>query len=193
MVTELDQRVQRERYFAIVDEVDNILIDEARTPLIISGQAEESEDLYYQFARLVPRLSRARRRCRGGRRLLHRPQGARRLADRGGRRQDGAPAQGRQPVRRRSAPGPPLRAGAQGARALQARPRLHRQGRRDRHRRRVHRPPDARPPLVGRPPPGDRGQGRPARPARVGDARDDHLPELLPALPQAVGHDRHGA
>ena len=56
MVTEMDQRVQRERFFGIVDEVDNILIDEARTPLIISGQAEESGDLYYQFARLVPRL-----------------------------------------------------------------------------------------------------------------------------------------
>ena len=56
MVTELDQRVQRERYFAIVDEVDNILIDEARTPLIISGQAEESADKYFLFARLVPRL-----------------------------------------------------------------------------------------------------------------------------------------
>jgi len=56
MVTELDQRVQRERYFAIVDEVDNILIDEARTPLIISGQAEESGDLYFTFARLMPRL-----------------------------------------------------------------------------------------------------------------------------------------
>jgi preprotein translocase subunit SecA len=56
MVTELDQRVQRGRSFAIIDEVDNILIDEARTPLIISGQAEESADLYYQFARLVPRL-----------------------------------------------------------------------------------------------------------------------------------------
>jgi len=56
MVTELDQRVQRERYFGIVDEVDNILIDEARTPLIISGQAEESADLYYTFARLMPRL-----------------------------------------------------------------------------------------------------------------------------------------
>jgi len=56
MVTELDQRVQRERSFAIVDEVDNILIDEARTPLIISGQAEESADLYFTFARLVPRL-----------------------------------------------------------------------------------------------------------------------------------------
>ena len=56
MVLELDERVQRERSFAIVDEVDNILIDEARTPLIISGQAEESADLYFTFARLVPRL-----------------------------------------------------------------------------------------------------------------------------------------
>src|SRR5215210_3769679 len=56
MVTELSDRVQRERAFGIVDEVDNILIDEARTPLIISGQAEESADLYFTFARLVPRL-----------------------------------------------------------------------------------------------------------------------------------------
>ena len=56
MVTDLANRVQRERYYGIVDEVDNILIDEARTPLIISGQAEESEDLYYQFARHVARL-----------------------------------------------------------------------------------------------------------------------------------------
>ncbi len=57
MVDELTSRVQRERSFAIVDEVDNILIDEARTPLIISGQAEESADLYFTFARLVPKLS----------------------------------------------------------------------------------------------------------------------------------------
>src|SRR5215213_1331027 len=56
MVTDLGDRVQRERSFGIVDEVDNILIDEARTPLIISGQAEESADLYFTFARLVPRL-----------------------------------------------------------------------------------------------------------------------------------------
>ena len=42
--------------YAIVDEVDNILIDEARTPLIISGQAEESAETYQQFARVVPRL-----------------------------------------------------------------------------------------------------------------------------------------
>ena len=60
MVTELEQRVQRERFFGIVDEVDNILIDEARTPLIISGQAEESGDLYFTFAKLVPRLRERR-------------------------------------------------------------------------------------------------------------------------------------
>ncbi|MGH2455449.1 MAG: preprotein translocase subunit SecA [Candidatus Limnocylindria bacterium] len=56
LVVDLAQRVQRGHFFAIVDEVDNILIDEARTPLIISGQAEESADKYLQFARLVPRL-----------------------------------------------------------------------------------------------------------------------------------------
>ncbi|HBE79670.1 MAG TPA: preprotein translocase subunit SecA [Firmicutes bacterium] len=50
------EMVQRELNYAIVDEVDSILIDEARTPLIISGQAEESTDLYYKFARVVPKL-----------------------------------------------------------------------------------------------------------------------------------------
>ena len=56
-MVDLASRVQRGHFFyAIVDEVDNILIDEARTPLIISGQAEESADKYVQFAQLVPRL-----------------------------------------------------------------------------------------------------------------------------------------
>ena len=57
LVIELPARAQRDHYFAIVDEVDNILIDEARTPLIISGNAEESADKYQQFSRLVPRLT----------------------------------------------------------------------------------------------------------------------------------------
>ena len=54
----LDEYAQRELAFSIVDEVDNILIDEARTPLIISGPAEESTDKYYQIDRVVPRLRR---------------------------------------------------------------------------------------------------------------------------------------
>jgi preprotein translocase subunit SecA len=57
LVLDLAQRAQRGHFFSIVDEVDNILIDEARTPLIISGQAEQSADRYLQFAKLVPRLS----------------------------------------------------------------------------------------------------------------------------------------
>ena len=56
MVVTLGQRVQRERAYAIVDEVDNILIDEARTPLIISGPAEESGKEYYRYSKLVPGL-----------------------------------------------------------------------------------------------------------------------------------------
>ena len=56
MVQDASMRVQRGFHFAIVDEVDNILIDEARTPLIISGRGEESTQQYYTFARLIPRL-----------------------------------------------------------------------------------------------------------------------------------------
>jgi len=56
MVWDLSQCVQRELHYAIVDEVDNILIDEARTPLIISGPAEEPTDNYVRFAGLMPRL-----------------------------------------------------------------------------------------------------------------------------------------
>jgi preprotein translocase subunit SecA len=56
MVQSLDQMVQRDLNYAIVDEVDNILIDEARTPLIISGQDTESTDQYVRFARWAPRL-----------------------------------------------------------------------------------------------------------------------------------------
>jgi preprotein translocase subunit SecA len=54
MATDLTKKVQREHPFAIVDEVDNILIDEARTPLIISGAPERAADLYVKLARLAP-------------------------------------------------------------------------------------------------------------------------------------------
>ena len=58
MAFSLDQKVQRELNFAIVDEVDSILIDEARTPLIISGPADDSSDLYARVNALVPKLTR---------------------------------------------------------------------------------------------------------------------------------------
>jgi preprotein translocase SecA subunit len=54
----LEEYVQRELNYAVVDEVDNILIDEARTPLIISGPAEESTDKYYNIDRIIPKLQR---------------------------------------------------------------------------------------------------------------------------------------
>src|SRR5688572_22224195 len=56
LAIQLEDKVQRGHPFAIVDEVDNILIDEARTPLIISGQPEQAADLYYKFAKLAPML-----------------------------------------------------------------------------------------------------------------------------------------
>ncbi|MFZ6036017.1 MAG: preprotein translocase subunit SecA [Patescibacteria group bacterium] len=56
MVARLEDKVQRPLHFAIVDEVDSILIDEARTPLIISAPAEESTDQYFKFSRLVGQL-----------------------------------------------------------------------------------------------------------------------------------------
>jgi preprotein translocase subunit SecA len=56
IATHTSQLVQRELSYAIVDEVDSILIDEARTPLIISGVPESAADTYYRFARIIPRL-----------------------------------------------------------------------------------------------------------------------------------------
>jgi preprotein translocase subunit SecA len=58
MVTEHERMVQRGHHFATVDEVDSILVDEARTPLIISGAVQENNKWYVQFARIAPRLQR---------------------------------------------------------------------------------------------------------------------------------------
>ena len=58
MVTSLDQMVQRPLHYCLIDEVDSILIDEARTPLIISGPGQKSTDTYYVMAKLVPHLKK---------------------------------------------------------------------------------------------------------------------------------------
>lgn len=59
MVFSLEDKVQRDLHFAIVDEVDSILIDEARTPLIISGAAEDSSALYLKINKIIPKLTQA--------------------------------------------------------------------------------------------------------------------------------------
>ena len=106
MKFELAHYVQRGHHFAIVDEVDSILIDEARTPLIISGPAEESTDLYYEVDRIIPAAEggrghprrhqgRGARGARGDRRLHRRREAQDRDAHRerhGEGRADAAPA-----------------------------------------------------------------------------------------------------
>ncbi len=74
MAWQVEDLVQRELYFALVDEVDSILIDEARTPLIISGPSQESTELYDKFAQDHPALEKRRRfhgRREGARRSDH--------------------------------------------------------------------------------------------------------------------------
>src|SRR5579859_5421114 len=66
MAWTLDECVQRGHVYAVVDEVDSILIDEARTPLIISGPAEQSARWYTEFAKIVPRLRRSEDEDDGG-------------------------------------------------------------------------------------------------------------------------------
>ena len=105
----------------------------------------------------------------------------------------GPAARGRQPLRPGQHPADaPPECGAARAHPLPEGRRVHRAQRRSHHRRRVHRPHDAGPPLVRRPAPGGRGQGRRADPRGKPDPRVDHLPELLPPLRQALRHDRHG-
>ena len=183
--------VQRGHSFAIVDEVDSILIDEARTPLIISGPLEDRADLYTgrrrDHARMLRRSRglRARRKAAPG--VAHR---TRQRARRGHAGREG-PDEGLAVRHRERLARPPRQLGAEGAQAVPARPRLHRQRRRGRHHRRVHRPHDAGPALLGRPAPGARGQGARRDPAREPDAGLHHLPELLPPLQEARRHDRH--
>ena len=194
----LEDRVQRGLRFAVVDEVDSILIDEARTPLIISGPAEESTELYLQINELVPRLTRQKEEEGPGdfaveekTKQVHITEDgprARRAADAAG----GPAARGREPLRPGQHPpdAPPER-GAARPRALQARRRVHRARRRGHHRRRVHRAHHAGPALVRRPAPGGRGQGKREGARGEPDGRLDHLPELLPPLQEALRHDRH--
>src|SRR5213592_166780 len=183
MAVSLDGIVQRGHTYAIVDEVDSILIDEARTPLIISGEPETAAKIYYDFARVAKSLNA----------VPHDPHRKGEHPDAVRRGEVRARARAREPLR----PAPfatrqPHDPGTEGAVALPPRRRLRDPGRRGEDRRRVHRPDHGGAPLVGGPAPGGGGQGGRGDPGGARHPRDDHPAELLPPLREARGHDRNG-
>ena len=187
MAVELTQTVQRGHWYAIVDEVDSILIDEARTPLIISGQPEQAADTYYSFASAVADLELGADYEVDEK--FHTAAPTEEGVDQGRARD-----RRREPLRARERPArEPPDPGDQGQGALQARRRVRRHGRRGQDRRRVHRPHHGGPALVGGPAPGRRGQGGRADPGGERHRRHRHDPELLPHVREARRHDGHRA
>ena len=180
MATTLDDCVQRDPYFAIVDEVDSILIDEARTPLIISGPTQDEVEWYAEFAK-VARIADQGHRLRGRREEAHHLDP--RARDHQGR---GLPRH-REPLRVGQHPADLVPEQLhQGQGAVPQRQGVRRPRRRGADRRRAHRPHPVGPPLQRRAAPGDRGQGGGDRPRGVPDPRHDHAAELLPPLREAL-------
>jgi preprotein translocase subunit SecA len=204
MVYAASERVQRGLAYAIVDEVDSILIDEARTPLIISGQAEDHTDLYVRMNAVPPLLTQGEAAKEQGEadtgdytvdlkahQVLLTEAGHEKAEEILARL--GMLAGGLQPLRAGQHPAdpPPLRRPA-GPQAVPPRPAICGAERRGGDRRRIHRAPDGGPALVGWPASGGRSQGRRRHPGREPDPGLDHLPELFPHVRQAGRHDRHG-
>ena len=147
----LEDMVQREFYFGIVDEVDSILIDEARTPLIISGPAEDSSDLYRQVDAVVKELVKdasTYEKDEKFRTVALTEPGSERVEDM--LREAGHHHRG-QPLRHlQRLGGAPRAAVAARAHAVHARRGLHRAPGQGGDHRRVHRPHDGGPPLLRR-------------------------------------------
>ena len=138
----LEDRVQRKLSFAIVDEVDSILIDEARTPLIISGPAEESTELYIKINALIPRLTRQKEEDGPGDYAVDEKTKQATLTEDGHQKVEelmaeiGLAARRREPLRcHQHPPDASPERGAARARAVQARCRVHRAPGRGHHRR----------------------------------------------------------
>ena len=179
----LEDMVQRDFYFGIVDEVDSILIDEARTPLIISGPAEDSSDLYRQVDAVVKELVKdpdTYEKDEKFRTVALTEPGSEHVEDM--LREAGMLTEGNlYDIFNVSV-----------VHHVQQSLRAHTLFTRDVdyivrqdkvvHHRRVHRPHDGGPPLLGRAAPGAGGQGTRRGPGGEPDACLDHLPELLPAV-----------
>ena len=186
MVTTKERLVQRGHHFAVVDEVDSILIDEARTPLIISGAVQESAEALQQFARISPRLTRdvhyevdEKKRTiaisEEGIAKVEEILGVENLYDH----------VNVDMVHH-------LEQSIRGQGALQARRRVRRRARRGQDRRRVHRAHPSGPALLRGTSPGDRSERGRSHQGGEPDSRHDHSAELLPHVRQARRHDRYG-
>ena len=204
MADALEHCVQRDHNFAIVDEVDNILIDEARTPLIISGQPEQAAQTYYTFARLAKQMvgvpAKQKLKSLGESRETSEAEYDYEYDE---KHKTVAPTE--QGVKKaeefigvdnlylgeHGSLVNHLSPGAEGRVALQERRRLRGDRRRGDDHRRVHRPHPRGPALVGGPAPGGRGEGGRGDPRGEPDPGDDHPPELLPPLRQALRDDRN--
>jgi hypothetical protein len=186
MKFDAESLVQKDLHYAIVDEVDSILIDEARTPLIISGPAEKSTHLYYQVNNIIPRLKdevdytkdeKARSVALTEEGVAHAEKllKTENLYDPGN-------------IELLHHVNQALKAHTLFKRDVDY---IVKEGR-GHHRGRVHRPPHARPALQRRPAPGAGGQGKRPHRKRKPDPGHHHLPELLPHVRQAGRHDRYG-
>ena len=166
-------------FFAIVDEVDSILIDEARTPLIISGRATDAAELYYQFARIVRALQRERdyEVDEAKRTVVPTEEGIGRVEE----------ALGVENLYEHVNQNfvHQLQQALRGKELFKRDVDYIVQRRRGEDRRRVHRAHPRGPALERRSAPGGRGQGERQDQGREPDARDGHAAELLPHVRQA--------
>ena len=181
-----EDMVQRGHAYAIVDEVDSILIDEARTPLIISGMVADSAKWYQTFARLAPRLKRDDdyEVDEAKKTIAVTEAGVAKVEEALGL--DNLYEHVHTPLVHH------LQNALRAKELLPPRRRVHRDRRRGEDRRRVHRPRARGPALLRGPAPGDRGQGGRSDQGGEPDPRDDHDPELLQDVREARRHDRYG-
>ena len=152
--------VQRGHYFAIVDEVDSILIDEARTPLIISGPSDEATDKYYQADAIVPQLKRGEDvdGVKTGDYIVDEKAHTAVLTEDGVDKAERLLGVGNSLRSSQHGFAALRRAGPQGAHPVPARSPVCRSGQQSNHRRRLYRTSDGRSPLVGWPAPGGGSQ-----------------------------------
>ena len=177
MKFEIADCVQRGNHFAIVDEVDSILIDEARTPLIISGPTDQTTDKYARVNRIIPTLEMGEEIEQGETKILT---GDYTVDEK--HKTISVTDEGWEKIEQLLG----------SAFALQTRCAICSERWRSHHRRRVHGTLDAWPPLERWPASGGRGQGKREHSPGRSDSGDDHLPKLFPLVQQACRDDGDG-